>query len=98
MDKQIPILFANEQHTQRLTPVFLSYTQAITGDTSVPHHSLLEDFFLSGGFRICSGISSSEIYGRNAITYDRRKLGMIVHDISTNKFWGLINEPVPYPS
>lgn len=61
-------------------------------------YAMVEDFYLQGGFRVCSGLTSSSINGRNSITYDRRKIGMMVYDIVGQKYWRLINEPEPEPA
>lgn len=60
-------------------------------------HAIVEDFFVQGGFHVCSGLTGTT-YSRNNITYDRRKIGMMVYDIVGKKYWRLISEPEPEPS
>ena len=75
-------------------PKLLSrFISSSSGDS----YALLEDFYLQGGYRVCSSIEE-----RNEIGYDKRKIGMMVHIRSgatsySNTFWILINEPVPDP-
>lgn len=55
-------------------------------------YALLEDYYIQGGYRVCADIGE-----RNLITYDRRKVGMMVHTLDDEKYWVLINEPVQDP-
>lgn len=71
---------------------------SLCGDT----YALLEDYYLQGGYRVCATREE-----RNLISYDKRKVGMMVYVasgttsgttyFSGNTFWLLINEPVPDP-
>jgi len=67
-------------------------------------YALLEDVYLHGGFRTCDTIQGSLPFPesfidipipnyRNYITFDRRKLGMLVYTLDDGKFWQLINNP-----
>jgi hypothetical protein len=69
------------QHTGRLVP------RDTSGNTA--NYAMLEDYYLQGGYRVCTTLSE-----RNNITYDRRKIGMMVHVLSGDTYWILINDPL----
>jgi hypothetical protein len=68
-------------------------TTPVTGEMA-PYqddvYALLDEKHYRGGYKSVSGITE-----RNAITKDRRSLGMLVHDVdeSANKYWVLIFNP-----
>lgn len=70
-------------------------------------YATLEDFYLHGGFRVCDTIQGALPFPaddntgidvpipnyRNYITFDRRKIGMLVYTLDDGKFWQLIKNP-----
>ena len=73
-------------------------------------YAMLEDYYIQGGFRVCDTVSGILPFPteddidipipnyRNYITFDKRKLGMIVYTLDDGKFWQLINNPYTHDS
>jgi hypothetical protein len=72
-------------------------------------YAMVEDYYFHGGFRVCDTIGPDDPLRpslpedpvsfpnyRNWISFDKRKLGMLVFTIDDGKFWQLINNPSGY--